>query len=284
MSVKILSSLMDSSIASLHCSVYAKELLEKVLRAASDTEILSFFCFICDIPAPPGHTSHKAVTTGHFKSLHPHLHIACGDPLPSLKVVHTSDEQAVDGMERTGQCIITLLKSGLNSEGLIGIFFVECLHHLHTTISDSRDTDKPILAPSSSPSSSVLLACEDVLPLTSGEVARGSTLLHTTATLCKYASDEVLSQCHLPSLLAACGAIVNCHAQILERRDGRGGIRVALMEMPAYGETVMGGSLSLSIVLGLLSAVMLGVRKVSYDCMSMSTSKLVSALDSTLTA
>lgn len=221
-----------------------------MLRAASDTETLGFFCFICDIP-------HKAVPPGRLHP-YPQLHIICGDPLPSLKVMRMSDEQAVDGMERTSQCITTLLKSGLNSEGLIGSFFVECLNHLHTIISNHSDTDTAMLEPSSS---SALLACEDVLPLTSGEVVRGSPLLHTTATLCNDASDEVLSQCCLPSLLAACGAIVNCHAQVLDRRDE---VRVALREMPAYGETVMGGALSLNIVLGLLSAVMLGVRKVSH--------------------
>lgn len=242
-----------------HCldpySAYSKELLEKVLRAASYTETLNFFCFICEIP-------HKA-PLHPFKSLHPHLHIAGGDPLPGLRVVRVSDAQAVDGMEHTSQCLITLLKAGLNSEGLIGGFFIKCLNHLNTTISN-RGTQPDIISGANiaaRSSSSLLLACEDAL--TSGEVSSGASLLHTAAALCEFLGQEVIAQSDRPSLLIACRRIVDCHAQVLER--GGSGVRLtARREEPAYEEVVVGGALSLSIVLGLLSAVMAGAGTVSY--------------------
>lgn len=267
-----------------------------MLRAASYADTIDFFCFICEIP-------HKAPACP-FKSLCPRLRIAGGDPLPGLKVVGLSDAQAVDSMEHTSQCVVTLLKSGLNSEGLIGGFFIECLNHLNTTISSQSDTNSGLDHDrgsysdtnsgldhnkgsqsdtnsrldhdgldhnkgsqsdtisildhgSAASSSSVLLACEDNLPLTSGEVSSSASLLHITAALCEYLGQEVIAQSHLPSLLAACGGIVECHAQVLQRADS--GIRLTVKrEESVYEEMVMGGPLSLSIVLGLLSAVMAG--------------------------
>ena len=174
--------------------------------------------------------------------------------------MRTSDEEAIGVMGRTSQCIIALLKSGLNSEGLIGGFSIECLKRLHATLVNDRVAEPSF---SSSSSSSVLLACEDVLPLTSSEVASGASLLHITAALCEHTSAELLSQCHLPSLLSACGDIVEYHAHVLERENVQGVIRLTLKERATYEEMVMGGAISLNIVLGLLSAVMAGARKVS---------------------
>lgn len=242
-----------------------------MLRAASDSKTLGFFCFICGIPL-------KTMSPDHFKGLPPYLHISSGDPLPSLRVVETSNEETVEVMGRTSQSVITLLKSGLNSEAIIGTFFIECLQYLRTTLSNTRvppaadpsssqaelsSSSSSQAEPSSSSSSSVLLACEDVLPLTSNEVASNASLLHITAAICEYASTELLSQCNLPSLLSACGAIVECHAHVLERESARGVIRLTLKETSTYEEMVMGGAISLNIVLGLLSAIMAGAREVS---------------------
>ena len=177
--------------------------------------------------------------------------------------MRTSDEEAIGVMGRTSQCIIALLKSGLNSEGLIGGFSIECLKRLHATLVNDRVAQATEPSSSSSSSSSVLLACEAVLPLTSSEVASGASLLHITAALCEHTSAELLSQCHLPSLLSACGDIVEYHAHVLERENVQGVIRLTLKERTTYEEMVMGGAISLNIVLGLLSAVMAGARKVS---------------------
>jgi hypothetical protein len=172
-----------------------------------------------------------------------------------------SDEEAVGLMGGVSEDIITLFKSGLNSECLIGQFFVECLKHFHAIMASSRDGSR--VDDEAKLSSSVLLECEKVLPLTSGEVVDGVTLLHITAALCEEVSSKLLSQCHLPSLLAVCGDIVRCHAQVLGRGDARDGVCLAVRETPSYEELLLGGSLSLNIVLGLLSAVMAGARTVS---------------------
>ena len=65
----------------------------------------------------------------------------------------------------------------------------------------------------------------------------------------------MIHHAHLPSLLGACADIITCHAHSLEA--GRE-VRLEVKE-----EVMMGGSVSLNIVFGLLSAVMAGARKVS---------------------
>lgn len=266
--------------ACVSCSGYAKELLEKVLRAASNSEALSFFCFLCNVP-------HKAPPHG-FKSLAPPLHVSGDDPLPTLHVTALSGAQTLDAMELASQGVVKLLQSRLNSGTLVGDFFIECLKHLNVVISSNGISEQdentrkgttitddvgtlpgtnpgfylPLTLSPQASSSSVLLACEAALPMSSSELSSGTSLLHCVAALCECLSGELLSQCHLPSLLAACGAIMARHAAVLERVSG--GVTLSIAGGgPVYEEEVLGGSISLSTVLGLVSAVMAGARKVS---------------------
>ena len=171
-----------------------------------------------------------------------------------------------------------LLQTGLNSEGLIGEFFVKCLSHFNSMVTGGPSTGSTGVhgstdscsnthgldhAPVSPPSSSALLACEATLPASSAEVCNGAALLHTIAALCEHMSDSVLSQSHLPSLLAACGDTLACHAKALEGERGEGEVRFSSREPAAFEERVVGGAVSLNIVFGLLSAVLAGARKVS---------------------
>ena len=89
-----------------------------------------------------------------------------------------------------------------------------CLKHLNTVISkkvvggiggSSKRKDSNFNPfPHKIASSSALLECEDVLPMNTDEVAHVAAILHITAALCEFMSEKVLSQSHLPSLLAAC--------------------------------------------------------------------------------
>ncbi len=160
-----------------------------------------------------------------------------------------------------------LLQSDINSTGgLIGSFFVKCLNHLATVLAGnlkSSHSESSKMGKSSEAASSALLECEEALPLTSSEVQRETLVLYVTAALCEQLIEKVMEESPLPALAGACGAILGCHASCLEARE-RGNVRVSSgAECLSYGEVMMGGSLSISIVFGLVPAVLAGPRKVN---------------------
>jgi hypothetical protein len=167
-------------------------------------------------------------------------------------------------METTCQHLIHLLQSDWKSNGLVGEFFTECLKHLSVILSrDAMSNTGSDVVPGSGgqSTSSVLLECENNMPLSSFEVERGVGVIYTIATLCEQLNEKVLSEAHLPSLLGACRDILTCHTSYLANQGSN--IKVSGTAEPTYGEMMVGGSVSLSIVFGLLSAIIADVSNVS---------------------
>lgn len=275
------------------CSGHSKDVLERLLRASSRQDLISFLCVVCNIPftMAPSPMAPPMAPAPDFKALQPSLALTCTSgysspsPAPSppsshspptLTIVLMSDSQAVLGMESTSRCVIMLLKSVLDSDpGLVGEFFIHCLKHLvaalsspghahsshaHTGASSHAHTGTSSHTHTGDVSlSSLLLECENTLPMSRAEVTNRAAILHTTAALCEHMGDHVIHHAHLPSLLEACADIITCHAHIL----GEGQEEVRLEVKREYDEEMMGGPVSLNIVFGLLSAVMAGARKVS---------------------
>lgn len=189
--------------------------------------------------------------------------------------------------------MIRLLQTDLNSDGVAGTFFTECLNHLAGLVSqntkegqkgDSNSDDQENakarhysnlkdltlskaddskLSDNSQASSSVLLECEGLMPISLSELTDVASTLFITAALCEYMSEEVIEQAHLPSLLGACATILNSHARVLRAREEMGGVSV--LQDDVGGEELVGGSVSLNLVFGLLSAVLSGARRVSQE-------------------
>ena len=164
-------------------------------------------------------------------------------------------------METMCEHVVHLLQSDFNSTGLIGDFFIKCLNHLAVVLgSGLKPHPEAGLGTSEgqSTSSSALLECEGVMPLSSSEVERGITVLSVTSALCEHMSERVLAEAPLPSLVAACKAVLNCHARCLEERGDVGDIRLSGTEC-CYGDMMMGGHISLDMVFRLLTTVLVKV-------------------------
>lgn len=259
------------------CSDCTKELLQRILQTQSTSDILSFLCFLVNVP----HEEHV-----HFQTTHPKVMLSSAGHPPTLVLRgvsggHTEEGErgegcvgalSLDAVERTVEHIMQLLQSVLQTEGLVGTFFTECFNHLADAIAvDSKidlSTQKTAANNSergddnSHQSSSVLLDCERLLPPSSSEVAGRTSALYVTAALCEHQGAKVIAQSPLPSLLTACGKILAGHARVMEERERARKEKFSLTEERGYDEAVLGGHVTLSLVFGLLSAVMAGARKV----------------------
>lgn len=251
------------------CSDCAQDLLERVLKTASFEQILSFLCFICKIPHKNPHL---------FKTMDPSVSLLYSGQPPTLHIEHSrtrsSDSQdhaslPLAAMESTSQHVVKLLESDVGSESVTGAFFVECLSHLAAVLPhnsnkrkyDTGSTNASEATVSSCESSSALLDCEHLMPMTISEMTDRTSTLYITAALCEHMGAKVISQVHLPSLLTACGGVLSQHAGVLEERGRR--VELSVQHQSDYGEEMVGGTVSLTLVFGLLSAIMSGAREVS---------------------
>ena len=236
-------------------------MLDKVLKAKSTAEIVRFLCFVCGIPCKE---------PSYFQTIHHGMQLLSAGQPPTLHIKQSlgvqDDALELEAMELNGQYVIKLLQTVLNvEESILGTFFMRCLNHLADILS-AKDLSQGVHH-TETDSSSVLLECEPLLPLSSHERISHTSALYVTAALCEHLSAEVISQVHLPSLLSACGQILTHHCKVLQGREG--GRREGLLLTPCrstYEEEVVGGTVSLSLVFGLLSAVMAGAREVRYVC------------------
>ncbi len=178
-------------------------------------------------------------------------------------------------MERMGTGIVALLNSELNKENVIGAFFLLCLQHLTSiilhqtgyTCTFREDALKPVshsdqqlddvLAPSER--SSALLDCEAKLPLSQTEAYTSSLVLYIAASICEELSSTLLQQVSLPDLLSSIGALVSCHANFCKVKNNKDHVTV----VASKEHEILGGSITLGIVFGLLSAILSGIVAVS---------------------
>lgn len=148
----------------------------------------------------------------------------------------------------------------------------------HTSkLSSSTEMDKSCITRPAR-SSSLLLECEELnRGLSHTQAYRTMLVLYVTAALCEHMTDDVLqSISDVSLLLQTISTVVSCHAHFvsLEKASrvgvdrssrGSGGQAFLLTTGGAVAdlEVLPGGSITLSIVFGLLSAILGGDRKVS---------------------
>ena len=231
-------------------------ILERVLSAVSDDEVIQFLCAICRIPRE---TSHK------FKLLDESLFFSCAGDHSKLAMTQSAKAQEMDTIEASGHCVIKLLQTSLGSRNIIGLFFNDCLMQLATILSADAKldylSDRSKSLDSCLPSSSALLECESAMPKSSSELLSDAGTLYITAALCENCSDVVLHESNVPSMLEACKTIIKCHATTVSRHGNTSEVRL----IPGQSSCVelTGGPVTLSICFGLVSAILGGAKTVS---------------------
>lgn len=225
-----------------------KQVLVKVLNSVTRSEIVSFLCCVCNIPKQ---------STITFRTLNSDLMLSSTGSPSKLTIAHKSESEELDLMESIGQHVIQLLQSDLNSDGLVGSFFIECLNHLASILCQDAKVDKQVSSESnlspSSVSSSALLECENNMPRSDSEVIHVASTLYITAALCEHMSEQVIKEMDLPSFLETCRIIMRCHAKFLDSTSGRGVVQIL---ESADAKEIIGGPVTLNIVLGMLSAIL----------------------------
>ena len=253
------------------CSVQSNEILYQVLRAASTCEVLAFFCYISGFQ--PSQTEAQQTL---YKRPTLYIQYSIISNSQTLKARRLTEKEVLgrrnaEEMERMGTGIVALLNSELKQENVIGAFFLLCLQHLtsiilHQTgytcsfrepVSHSDQQLDDVLAPSKR--SSALLDCEAKLPLSQTEAYTSSLVLYIAASICEELSSTLLQQVSLPDLLSSIGALVSCHANFCKVKNDKDRVKV----VASKEHEILGGSITLGIVFGLLSAILSGIVAVS---------------------
>ena len=174
-------------------------------------------------------------------------------------------QPASERMEEVGSCILDLLRTDLKSYRLLGPLFVKCLQQLVSTLThqssgppDSENAS--VVGKVSSSTSSALLELEKNGrgPMASLSDAMA---LYTAAAICENMGNELVEQVDRFSLLDAISSIISCHASISSLQAD---VKVLPSHTKRVGpETLTGGTLTLSIALGLMSALLAGNKLVS---------------------
>ena len=216
-------------------------------------------------------------------------------PRDKLVVKPQSDLQALQSldssrMESVGNCVLDLVQRDFKSSEIPSLLFLQCLHCLSSQLCQSSGYTRPPLSlptstqPSLSPtansqgaksessqstqSSTLLLACEEPgHGLSHSQSYQNALVLYVTAALCEHMSNDILKGIsELCLLLEAISAIVGCHAHFVSEASAGRSSGGHLLLVPAACpdlDKLPGGSISLSIVCGLLSALLGGEREVS---------------------
>ena len=262
--------------------------MSSLLKPADESLQMSFLKLLSSLPQPPP-------SAPQFLSLNPRLELVY-HPLVSnlvLRLRSRKEEEedgrqslGVDKMESVTDCILELLRSDLKACELTAKFFLECLKHLASVLCEatgyrpsSRKSDSIKTTSLRAGTSSALLESE---ASPSGDTGRAALVLYLVAALCEDAElvVTILEQISLPGLFAVAATIIGCHAHSVvaetltetktsppssssSSSSSSGGIRlrVVVVGAGANGE-LPGGTVSLSVVFGLLSAVLGGGREV----------------------
>ena len=201
-----------------------------------------------------------------------------------------------DKMESVGNCVLDLVECDFKSGPVPGLLFIKCLDHLSRQLCETTGYTPPSLSPgltsdtpppqqastsipsdavvgvdkySSQPTSSgLLLEYEkaDHGSVSHTQAYHTALVLYVAAALCEHMSNELLkSVSELPHLLQAISVIVLCHAYFVSPEKAAassGGSRGQSLLLVGGGppdlDELPGSSISLSIVFGLLSAILGG--------------------------
>jgi len=166
----------------------------------------------------------------------------------------------LDDIEFSDALVIELLQTTLHSRALSGQFFVKCLQSLSKIISkdvgsQNRETVDTFV---SSSSSSDLLNCEQVMSKSQAELLNDARVLYITAAVCENLYEEILKDVDTSAILKTCGTVFESHAKVAATYD-------EIQLLPEQHKTfeITGGSVSLSMCCGLVSALMSGSDAVS---------------------
>ena len=189
---------------------------------------------------------------------------------------------SVERMEKDGGAIVELLGTTLAPSQLIGGFFTECLtcvvailcmdigyqaqsSRIKTEIKShlSVQVDPKL---SNSSASSVLLDIEkETGERKQAELYRRSLALYLTAALSEERTSTVLQQTDTTELLEILAVAVECHSHTVTRKNKTLSSSVNLLVVQPDLDSMLGGSISLSIALGYLSAILAGADQVRYN-------------------
>ena len=197
------------------------------------------------------------------------LNYSAGGMLMLETVPQPLSQPASERMEEVGSCILDLLRTDLKSCRLLGPLFVKCLRQLVSTLTHqssgpAHSEDASVVDKVNSSTSSALLELEknDRGPTASLSDAMA---LYTAATICENMGNELVEQVDRSSLLDAISSIVSCHAHI---SSSPADVQVFPSHAKGVGpETLTGGTLTLSIALGLMPALLAGNKPVSRACL-----------------
>ena len=187
---------------------------------------------------------------------------------------------SAERMERDGKAILELLGKLFKSSHLIGQFFLECLTRVAAIL--CRDVDHLPTVPrvklemktlsslqgplnQSEPSaSSVLLDIErDTHQLSQAESYHRSLALYLTAALSEERTSDVIEQADQETLLQVLAVVIECHAHLVTRKKKTlSDSLVDLLVVQPDLQSVLGGSITLSVALSYLSAILTAANKV----------------------
>ena len=239
------------------------------------TDVLSFLKFITCMPF-------GCEREARFKAIHSSIALQCNKGELTVKCLSEEgrlESQDTERMESVANCVIHLVETDLKFNGLPGLFFTECLQHIavvlcratghsasDTSLSSKVKRERSIqsnqMDHKSDDSSSTLLELEQVLEVpVHTEAYSNALVLYLTAALCEHMGDTVLQQSQLHDLIEVMSVIVNCHAQFVSEEPSRT-TDILLVAAGPDLEILLGGSVTLSIVFGLLSAILGGAREV----------------------
>ena len=186
------------------------------------------------------------------------------------------ESQDTERMESVANSVISLVETDLKYNCIPGLFFTECLQHIavvlcrstghsasNTSLSSKVKKERNIqMHQKSDDSSSTLLELEQVLEVpVHTEAYSNALVLYLIAALCEHMGDTVLQQSQLHDLIEVMSVIVNCHAQFVSEEPSQKPDILLVTAGPDL-EKLLGGSITLSMVFGLLSAILGGARQV----------------------
>lgn len=269
----------------------------RILKPAPTAAIVTFFKFVSGIrDRDSSNLELKEIQPGFV------LTFTEGDGFQMKTQSNYEAVQSLDTdrMESVGGCVLNLIQLDFKLGSIPGLLFVQCLGHLAsqlcrttgyvhpTLIAPTSATQVPNITttnttvtsetvyPTQSTRSSVLLECEERQHgLAHTQAYHNTLVLYVTAALCEHMSDEVLQRVSdLPLLLETISAIVHCHACYVSSEraaavtgvNGGGGRGASLLVVAAAKpslDELPGGPITLSIVFGLLSAILGGGKEVS---------------------
>ncbi len=258
--------------------------ISRILKPIDTATVLQFLKFLARI-SPARSPNEKQQEVG-FRSTLPGFVLQV-DETSGLSVRLATKEsgtngESIEAMEDIAGCLLEILRTELKSSDVPSLLFMECLQHIAAVLCratgydaagtsigirlvEERERKAAAKKPTSKgSSSSALLELEEDLELqTSSGSFANALILYLAASLCEKMSGEVMERVELPGVLEVISVIVNCHARFAsEPQQPQDYCKTPQVAQSDLGR-LLGGPTTLSIVFGLLSAILGGARKVS---------------------